>query len=897
MSFLTSRTRASKRNTVQRDFFGWGMIACALLLMGTPAPAIADDGGSWCEHAKLDALQDQGSGPKPAAGFDPETGRDTRVFAPDRVIDALHMKLELVIRDMETPVAEATQTLRCMPIGSALSTLTLDARALHVESVQCEGYQTSFTHDGTMLTIGFEPAVAVDTVVEIITTYRISDPPRGLIWTPSSTDWPERAAQLHTQGQPQTNNYWFPCRDFPNERLTTELVVTVPRGFEVVSNGELVSRRRGGARQDGMGAISSVREVETFRWVQETPHPNYLVSLVVGKFDVVDVGNEKLSLPVYVPPGRGRDVRATYGRTLAMVRHFEDVLGEKYPWHQYAQVLAHNFEAGGMENTGASTMFETALYFPSALVDHDLDGLISHELAHQWFGDLLTCNGWEHIWLNEGFATFMTAEWFRARDGEDGYAKEILSSADRVRSADTGLAPGDVGMASKAYRHPWETFRRGANPYPKGASVLHMLREMLGDAVFWSGMKLYVARHRQSMVETDQLRRAFEDVSGLELEQFFRQWTQRPGIPSFDVTTEFDASRAKLRIDVQQTQLIDSDNPAFECVLPMRIRTASGPDVLVQPRILGRNASFEVDLDSPPIFVAVNERLQTLARVHVTQPVQAWLQQLAAGPTLLSRVDAARALGTLELKAEESRAVEESLRRLVVSPGFPAFVREEGVKSLQARGAAADLISLAAGTNLPWEVRRTLGDALAAVATSDTQKGNASLRAPAIRLLRAGAMSDGSLKVRCANLRALARVDFEVAAPLVLAALETSSQSDQLRQAAIGAIVSAKPENGLKMLLPLAQVGFDGRTRVPAIEGVAALAEQDRELALRAITELLKDREHRPRMAAARALVQLRDARGVSALREAITNSRADEVADALREQLQALERSLAEGR
>lgn len=864
------------------------------------AGAARGDGGvheDWCRHgceaAKLAAWQGSAQGTA-HAGFDEATGRDTSVYPPDRVVDALHMRLELTIPDMETRRALGVQTLTIAPIGTALREWTLDATGLQIASVACEKYTTTFRHDGKRLTITFDPPVPAGERVSVVTTYAIDNPMRGMIWTPSSSAWPGRAAQLHTQGQAQTNNFWFPCHDFPNERLTTELFVTVPAGYEVISNGELRSRRVS-TRDDGsFGAINAARSVETFHWVQDAPHVNYLVSLVVGKFDVVDVGDRRVAMPVFVPPGRGKDVRATYGRTLAMLRHFEMVLDEPYPWHQYAQTLAFNFEAGGMENTGASTMFETALYSPSALIDHDLDGLISHELAHQWFGDLITCNSWEHIWLNEGFATFMTAEWFRARDGDAGYFREVMNNFDRVSDADTGAAPASAGMASKVYRNPWETFRRPANPYPKGASILHMLREKLGEELFWKCMQRYVDRHHQQTVETDELRRVFEEVSGRELEQFFRQWTQRPGIPSVDVTPTFDASRATLRIDVRQTQPIDEHNPAFEFDLPMLIRTAGGPDVRVMPQVTAKQAAFEVQLEAPPIFVAVNDRVQVLARMTTKQTPEAWLQQLATGPTLVSRVMAARGLASLTLSVDEERAVRESLRRVAVSSQFPAFVREEAIKALRTRDATPDLRSLATMHDLPWEVRRTLFDALGSLASQEQGEDASASREAIARLLASAATGDQSLKARCSALRALALVDMAQAQPLLESALETSSQSDQLRQAAIGAIVANKPANALTLLVPCTRPGIDGRTRVAALDGVAALGTQDVDLALRTLEAALLGDEHRPRMAAARGLVLLGDPRGVAMLDKAIEAWHVDEVADALREQRAALAKKLS---
>ena len=226
------------------------------------------------------------------------------------------------------------RTLSFAPISEAVSVLTLDARLLEVQGVECPGRAASFAHDGRTLTVEFDPPIPAGDTVELITRYAIHDPPYGLIFVPESSDWPGRSAQVHSQGQPETNSYWFPCHDFPNERMTTELVVHVPRGFVASSNGRLVSQTRSGNK-------------ETFHWVQGKDHVSYLVSLVVGKFDIVDVGSRDLPMPVYAPVGLGDQVRQTYGRTADMVALFSRLVDEPYPWDRYAQLIVHNFIAGG----------------------------------------------------------------------------------------------------------------------------------------------------------------------------------------------------------------------------------------------------------------------------------------------------------------------------------------------------------------------------------------------------------------------------------------------------------------------------------------------------------------------------------------------------------------------
>lgn len=838
-----------------------------------------------CEQGKLEAVP---AGSVSAAGFDESTGADVRNFAPDRVADIQHMTLELFIADMNKPVIEATQTLTVTPL-SEMATLRLDAKAMTIASVSAEGTAASFTYENNKLVIAFDPPIAVGQTTRIVTTYKLNDPPRGLIWTPESAAWPGRAAQIHTQGQPQTNSYWFPAHDFPNERLTTEIIATVPAGFVVSANGRLVKQERV-IRRIPAATGPRLQPYERFHWLQDKDHVAYLVSMVVGKFDVVDLAtlnpeNKKkkdvLPLPVYVPVGRGGDVARTYGNTEAMIQAFSRRLDEAYPWDRYAQIVAWNFEAGGMENTSATTMYDSAIFTPQGDLDNDLDGLIAHELAHQWFGDLITCNTWEHIWLNEGFATYMESVWFEERDGEAGYMREVLSDFDRVLGSDTGTAPSEPGMASKVYRHPWETFRRSANPYPKGAMILHMLRERMGDELFWQAIQSYVEQHKFSTVETGEFRRSMEEVSGLSLEQFFEQWTARPGLPNVNVKFTYYPDRRKLRFTVQQTQAVDGDNPAFAFNLPVFIKNSAGPDVIIDPEINSSRQVFEVDLEGPPVFVSANSRAQVLARFTVEQSQEQWTNQVRFAPTAVSRVFGMRALGALAANDAVADGTANSLLRdIALDKTQPIFVRVEAIKSLEQRNAKNDVRSLVTTARDAWEVRQQLSQTLAAMCTRGDNAGDASLREFATDILLQRAASDESQRVRGESMKALARMRVAEVTPMLLNALETSSQHDIVRQAAISALADAQPQGALEAVMPYTREGYLSRTRAEAIDAVRRLAAQNPQRAKEALLAALEGRENRPRMAAARALAELGDKSVITNLANLAQSIRSPELAE-----------------
>lgn len=298
--------------------------------------------------------------------YHPATGRDLRNFAPDRLVDFASMRLAIDIPDMNTPRLSGVARYTFTPVGSALTTLKLNAEQMGIaadgsgvrlisggEGAGGQQLKVTSSYDDHVLSVTFSPALEAGKAVELEVAYTVTDPPEGLFWTPESEAWKGRPAQLHTQGQPESNRWWFPSHDFPNERLATSIAVTVPSGYEAVSNGKLAGK----SEKDGR---------TTFTWEQSGDHVNYLVMLAVGKWDVVDVGSLggnlfRVPLPVYAPLGRGGDVARTYGRTAEMMKVFESRFGEPYAWDKYAQVVLWNFGAGGMENTSATTMYDTAI--------------------------------------------------------------------------------------------------------------------------------------------------------------------------------------------------------------------------------------------------------------------------------------------------------------------------------------------------------------------------------------------------------------------------------------------------------------------------------------------------------------------------------------------------------
>lgn len=845
--------------------------------------------------ARLDAAD---TSPDRSLFFDPATGKNLLNYPPHPVVDYANMRLDIRIADMNNPALDATQVLTFSPIAEDLAELILDAKGLAISSVSTPNSRASFRIEGLKLILSFDPPLPASTPADVTIAYSVAQPPEGLFWYPESPAWPGRPAQIHTQGEPEYNSFWFPCHDFPNDKLDTQLNVSVPRGYTVSSNGRFLGKVNSILTVTDALGRSSLQGCETWRFAQDQaaggPHENYLVSLIVGKFDIVDVAGQNVPaasstglprprnyssplqpllgksyskpgfnvpMPVYVPPGRGPDVLRTYGRTYEMTRFFSALFDHPYPWAKYAQLVVHNFAFGGMENTSATTMFDTAYLSESSLLDHDLDGLVSHELGHQWFGDLITCNSWEHIWLNEGFATYLSTLWFEHRDGPEAYQVGVLGSFDSVIGADRGKAPETPAMVSKAYRKPVEALGRSANPYSKGASILHMLRRRLGDQIFFTGVRVYLDRFHNRTAETDDLRKAFEEVSGESLEQFFTQWCNRPGVPRLTVTAAAEGSR--LTLTLNQNQPIDGYNPAFAIELPVTVRTAGGKTVTSPWTIDSKTQTLILDLPDAPVMVAIDPDQYTLAELTIKQPSQWLLEQLSSGPTLASRIQAVRALAS---SAEQGAA--DALTALASSPKENRQLRIECIRALEALNRPSEILAVSSADKSDAYVRIQALDSMASVAA----KAGAGVQARDQIIARlSSALSDPSVRARASAIRGLASLKSESNQSTILALgsrdRSCDSQHDTIRQAVTDALISYDAAACLPVAIDLSRPGVNSRTRAGAISAAARLSRHDSSAITALLATFLTDPEIRVRRAAINGLGEIATPEAISMLK------------------------------
>ena len=479
------------------------------------------------------------------------------------------------------------------------STLTLDAVGFKVKKVTLgEGSQAvdaKFNHDGKKLVVELGGKKSAGQPGQLHVEYLVEKPRAGLhFFAPTQSD-PDIPLQVWSQGETITNRYWIPCIDDPDVRQSTRIVATVKKGLEAVSNGKLVSRT-----ENGDGTV-------TFDWNQEIPHSSYLVTLVVGEFDVVQEEWEGMPVIYYLPKGYGPHAKATYGRTPEMLTFLSQCFGIRYPWVKYAQVTTYAFN-GAMENTSATTMFEGVLRDERSLLDNDHDDFIVHELTHQWWGDMVTCRDWSHTWLNEGFATYGEALWDEHVAGREEYDLTMFKKAPPAISARTRP------VMDRRYLSPDSMFDNRS--YPKGGWVLHMLRRKLGDEVFFRGLKEYGNTFRFQNAETTDFRRSMGAQSGRSLDRFFYDWLERSGSPTLSVKTDYNAETKTAEIVIKQTQTAE----AF--YLPLKFALycqGSTEPVIVEEEMTSKELTLKPTLPGALERIDVDPDMAVLADLRESQ--------------------------------------------------------------------------------------------------------------------------------------------------------------------------------------------------------------------------------------------------------------------------------------
>lgn len=675
--------------------------------------------------------------------------------------DLVHQRIEVSRFDWDRRSFEGRVTTRLRALRPAFDSVILDAGALlEITGVRSGARQLEFAHVRDTLVIRLpRPIRMAESVTFTVDYHGRVENGTGLTFIEADSGVPARPRQLWSQGEDDNNHHWFPTYDYPNDKLTWELIVTVPKGFTAVSNGQLVTDRQ---NRDG---------TRTMRWSQERPTVSYLVSLVIAP--LVKIADRWNGIPVdyYVYRQDSALARPLFGVTPEMIAVYSRMTGVVYPWAKYAQITVADF-FGGMENVSATTLVD---WLPDARAYADRPWyqhiLIPHELAHQWFGDYVTSANWANFWLNEGFAQFLPGQYWAGKQGRHAGDDYYLDEYRQFMGIDGNRRMPLAALGSN-------------NIYPKGALVLEMLRKYLGDERFWAGIRRYLSNHAYGVATSDDLRQAFLQATGENLAWFWEEWVYQAGFPEFLVSATWDSAQATVTVNVKQQQrdTLPADSSGFRYSVPevfrmpvtVRVSTAGG-DIARRVELTEREQVITIpEVATAPTMVIFDDGNRILKRLEFDQPTTWLAAQLAQDPDLwnLSWV-----IDQLALRRDDSEALAALLRAATASDYF--LIRVKAVAALGGfAGPGVPAALLEALRDSSAQVRAAAAEALAEFPTSEVSTA-----------VRAAWERDTSYVVRAAALGTLVRFEPGEAHTLLQRGLMMPAYQDVIQDAALFGIL------------------------------------------------------------------------------------------------------------
>jgi aminopeptidase N len=672
-------------------------------------------------------------------------------------IVSLRPGLDSIVMDMGKRLAVRSVTMN--PVGRGVQRRSATTRAAGTRPVRLSA---RFARPGDSLVVRLPRPVGFRDTVRFTIDYRgrITHG-RGLYFFKAEPGRPHRPQQIYSGGGTDGNPNWIPTYGAPHDKATWELIATVPTGYTVVSNGKLVSDVRGRERR------------HTVHWRQERPASTYLISMVIAPLTKVSDRWRDVPLAYYVYPEDAPLARRLFGMTPDLMETYTRLTGVKYPWPEYAQTTVTDF-VGGMENVGATTLVD---WLPDARAYQDRpwyrQSLIPHELAHQWFGNLVTTENWVNYWLNEGLAEFMGGQYWGSKLGRYAEDDYYLDEYRQFLSIDARR------------RAPLASFNSN-NVYSKGALVLHMLKKQLGPERFWAAINRYLTRHAYGNALSDDFRKAVLHATGVNLDWFWHQWVYQTGYPELVLSSAYDSAANTLALTIRQAQVdtARADSTGFRLTTPqvfrgtvsIRVGTATG-DVRLRVQLNQREQVVRIaGVKSPPTMVVFDEGNLLLKTLTFEQPTRWLATQLARDTDLWNRSWVIEQLARYPNDSVAAMA----LTRAV---GRADYYRVRAEAALALRGFD-ETVALPA---LEAAARDTSSAVRDAAITALGSVGGDKAKALALAAWK----KDSSYQVRAAALTVLNRLDPPAAREAVLAGLETPSYRDVIQSAAIAAVGAA----------------------------------------------------------------------------------------------------------
>jgi aminopeptidase N len=788
-----------------------------------------------------------------------DLSKDRRRYPPDREVLVRHLALDIT-PDFKRRTISGEVNIRFQPNLKPVTQVTLDAVDLAIQSVKSgETIQAWQAADGKLV-VTFSQPIPPDREANLVVTYS-AEPTKGIYFRTPEMGYKEGDTHLFSQGEAEDSRYWYPMIDAPNAKFSTELTCRVPDGMTVISNGRLVS-------QDKDPASGWTR----FHWTQEKPHANYLVTLVAGYFKKLEDRHRDVPLAFWTPPSEINAAGTSFQDTREIMDFLEKETGTPYPWDKYDQICVNDFVEGGMENTSATTLTDDTLFTAETENIHDSGSLVSHEMAHQWFGDLVTSKDWSDIWLNEGFATYYEVLYGGHKHGRDSMLYELYHNARGILAE----ANDTNAIVRRNYGDPMSVFNYLA--YPKGGWVLHMLRSQLGEDLYRRCIQTYLARHAYKNVQTEDLRAVIHELSGRSFESFFDQWLYHAHHPELDITYGWDEAMHLARVTVRQDQALSSQVLLFDFPLTVRFQGPFGTvDRVVQ--VKEKESDFYFPLTAAALSVRIDPEYTLLAKIHFDVSREMIQVQLANTNDVMGRLLAVEKLAT-----EQDHEAVTLLGKALRQDPFHG-VRIEAAAALRTIHTDEALDALLAST------RQTDARVRQAVVAHLGEFYRESIPSVLIQILA----NEKNPEVVASALRGLAPYPNAEVREILLKHLETDSFRDRLSGAAIHAMKAQDDPSYIGPLLHRLQGvgrGWTSHTLAQGIDAVAYLArnETQRDAVREFLVRHVNDKRERVKLAALTALGTLGDSKALAVLetfakaaKESPERTRAEKAITALR--------------
>ncbi|TWT29724.1 M1 family aminopeptidase [Blastopirellula retiformator] len=795
-----------------------------------------------------------------AAGmFGVDLEGDGRRYAPIRHVDVLHIKLD-VTPDFTNRTVACVTTIKFVPLREPLRELRLDAIDLTIDGVRGSAEISDFSSTKKDVTIAFSEPIPVGEEAFVEITHH-NQPTGGFYFRTPEMGYPADDIHCWTQGESHFARQWFPCFDYPNERSTTEVICRVPEAMSVVSNGKMLSNE--------VDPKSGLRVVH---WLHDKPHVNYLICLVAGNLEKLEKMAGDVPLGFYTQPSWKEHAENAFSDTVDIMNFFQEEIGVAYPWPKYDQVTIADFLAGGMENTTITTLTDRTIYSSeteNVKTSHSLD---AHELAHQWFGDYVTCVDWSHLWLNEGFATYYTHLYEGHKSGRDAMLYRLYGDANRrILTQTKDTRP----IVWNEYKNSGQQFDYRA--YPKGSWVLHMLRDRLGEDLFRECVKTYLERNALKSVATPALQSTIEEVSGRSFDQFFDQWVYHARFPDIKISYRWLPNEKLAHLTLEQTQEVNDDVLLYAFPATFRFDGKNG-SVTKTFTADGKKHEWFVPLDEKPEVVRFDPNFALLARVTFDKPNEMLLAQLKNQDDMVGRL---RAIEQLEKK--KSDAVVAALADALQNDSFYG-VRIEAADALKKIHSDKAFDALLASTEqsdarVRLDVIKALGGFYRPKKVNDF-----------VEMVR----SEANPAIQSAMVRSLGKYHDQEVDRLLQELLKSESFRNELLNAAVAAINARRDSDMAGALMATIESRRDAFTTSGLASALSTLArisenEDDTSAQRKLLLDQLSDLRSPVREGALRALGLLGDAEALAVLEtfaESANEKNAEEAAKKAIEEL-----------